>query len=103
MTELLADIDGADAIMDDIIMYGRGTEKHDERLDRVSDRIQEVGLKLSRANCEFRNKSIEYFGHLICSNGISRCPERVRAIRDTAAPSILSERAESVHGNGKLS
>lgn len=47
MSEILADIDAADAIMDDVIVYGQ-TEEHDERLDRVLDRIQEVGFKFNR-------------------------------------------------------
>lgn len=84
MSEILADIDGADAIMDDIIVYGHSTEEHDQRLDRVLDRIQEVGLKLNKSKCEFRKPSIEYFGHWISSNGISPCQERVKAIRDMA-------------------
>lgn len=47
MSEILADLDAADAIMDDVIVYGQ-TEEHDERLDRVLDRIQEVGFKFNR-------------------------------------------------------
>lgn len=31
MSEILADIDGADAIMDDIIVYGQSTEEHVKR------------------------------------------------------------------------
>ncbi|XP_062584093.1 uncharacterized protein K02A2.6-like [Saccostrea cucullata] len=91
MSEILADITGADAIMDDIIIYGSTVEEHDERLDRVLDRIKEVGLKLNKKKCEFRKQSIEYFGHMISSDGISPCPERVRAIRELAAPTNVTE------------
>ncbi|XP_062593536.1 uncharacterized protein K02A2.6-like [Saccostrea cucullata] len=91
MSEILADIEGTDAIMDDIIIYGSTVEEHDERLDRVLDRIKEVGLKLNKKKCEFRKQSIEYFGHMISSNGISPRPERVRAIRELAAPTNVTE------------
>lgn len=72
--------------MDDIIVYGQSTEEHDERLDRVLDRIWEVGLKLNKAKCEFRKQSIGYFSDLTSSNGISPCPERVISIRDMTFP-----------------
>lgn len=35
MSEILANIDGADAMIDDIIMYGQYKEEHDEGLDRL--------------------------------------------------------------------
>lgn len=35
MSEILGNIDGADAIMDDVIMYGQSKEEHDEGIDRV--------------------------------------------------------------------
>lgn len=60
MSEILADIDGADTIMDDIIVYGQSTEEHVKRLYRVLDRIQEVGLKLDKTKCEFRWQGIVF-------------------------------------------
>lgn len=65
MSEILGNIDGADAIMDDVIMYGQSKEEHDEGIDRVLDRIQEVGFKLKRAKSKFRKQIIEHFGHMV--------------------------------------
>lgn len=57
----------------------------------VLDRIQEVRLKFNKSKCEFRKPNIEYFGHWIGSNGISPCPERVKAIRDMSTPKNITE------------
>ena len=43
-------------------------------------RIQESGLKLNRDKCEFRKTEIEYFGHVITSEGIRPSGSRVDAM-----------------------
>jgi transposase InsO family protein len=91
MSELLSDVDGAETIMDDILIYGRTVEEHDERLERTLQKVQEAGLKLNRDKCEFRKEKIEYFGHVISSEGISPSVDRVKAIRELPAPTNVSE------------
>lgn len=52
MSEILANIDGADAIMDDVIMYGQSKEEHDEGIDRV------LGLNSTEPNPSSESRSL---------------------------------------------
>lgn len=91
MLELLAGLEGVEAIIDDTLIYGRTVEEHDERLQKVMDRIEASGLKLNPEKCEFGKSRIEYLGHVISSDGISPNPKRVEAIRNLEAPKDVSE------------
>lgn len=52
MSEILANIDGADAIMDDVIMYGQSKEEHGEGIDRV------LGLNSTEPNPSSESRSL---------------------------------------------
>ena len=71
ITELLQGLENVDAIMDDIIVYGRNMADHDAKLNNVLHRVNEAGLKLNKDKCLFRQSQLEYFGHKINASGIS--------------------------------
>lgn len=77
MTRLLSNLE---AIMDDILIFGKSIVEHDIRLKATMQRLIEAGLKLNSEKYEYRKSQIEYFGHTISSAVISPNPERVRAI-----------------------
>ncbi|XP_021348815.1 uncharacterized protein K02A2.6-like [Mizuhopecten yessoensis] len=47
ISEMVHDIDGTEAIIDDILIWGVTQEEHDQRLAAVLERAREYGLKLS--------------------------------------------------------
>lgn len=91
MSDLLSNLEGTEAIIDDIVIYGRTVQEHDERLEEVIQRIHDSGLTLSRGKCEFRKKEIEYFGHVINAEGVRPSPERVKAKRELPSPTNVTE------------
>ena len=91
ITELLQGLENVNAIMDDIIVYGRDKVEHDAMLTAVLHRINEAGLKLNRDKCLFRQAQLEYFGHVINSSGISPNPKMVEAIRNLDPPKDNTE------------
>ena len=63
MTDLPAGIDGVVCFMDDIGIGGKTVAHHDEILQAMMKRINNVGLKLNEQKCEFRKSEIEFLGH----------------------------------------
>ena len=47
MSEILAGLDGAVCLVDDILVYGATQEEHDSRLKAVLQRIRAAGLTQS--------------------------------------------------------
>jgi hypothetical protein len=53
MSQMVEDIDGAEAVMDDIVVWGKDQKQHDKRLKKVMDKAKAVGLKFNDKKCEF--------------------------------------------------
>lgn len=51
--------------LDDLIVFGRTLEEHEERLLKVLDRLEEEGLKVSLDKCQFGRTSVTYVGHVV--------------------------------------
>jgi hypothetical protein len=48
VSQMCAGIDGVQVFIDDIIIWGRNKDQHDQRVKIVLDRIRKSGLKLNR-------------------------------------------------------
>ena len=59
---------------DDIVVFGRDAQEHQERLLKVMDRLLECGLTLSEEKCEFGLSSVKFLGHIISAEGITADP-----------------------------
>lgn len=81
MSELMEDIEGAEVIIDDILIWGATIQEHDKRLKKVLERARQCNLKLSKSKCQFRKDEVEYVGHIISKNGLKPDPEKVRAVK----------------------
>ena len=91
ITNLLKDQGGVAAIQDDIIVYGKTVAEHDASLQRVLKTIAESGLRLNEKKGEIRKPKICFFGNVITEKGVSRDPEKVKAIQELPAPKNVSE------------
>ena len=70
MDEMLKGIDGAYAIIDDILKAGDDQKHHDEILKKVVSRATEYNLKLNFDKCKIRQKCVRYMGHVSTDKGI---------------------------------
>ena len=75
--------------LDDLIVFGKSLEEHEERLLKVLDRLEEVGLKLSLDKCQFCQPKVKYVGHIISADGIATDPEKVKAVTNWPRPTDL--------------
>lgn len=100
---MLEGIEGATAIMDDIVIVGTDQEHHDAIFKRVLQRAANYNLQLNVDKCHVRQPEVSYVGHLITADGLKPDPEKTKAIsqmpnhgtkatsRDFSVPSAILE------------
>ena len=91
VSNMVQDIEGCEAIVDDILIWGKDIAEHDKRLKQVLDRIRGYGMKLNRSKCEFRRNNISYVGHVLTGQGVKPDPEKVRAVKEMPPPTNVKE------------
>ncbi|KAK2547391.1 Retrovirus-related Pol polyprotein from transposon opus [Acropora cervicornis] len=74
--------------MDDIIVYGKSVEDHDENLHKTLQIIKESGLKLNKTSV---SSGKAHFGHVLSADGVSPDPGKVKSIGELPAPTNVPE------------
>ena len=89
--QILRDVPGVVAYLDDILISSRSKEEHRQTLDVVLSRLEKPGLKVRPEECTFLVQSVEYLGHIVDKDGIRPTPAKVRAIRSVPEPQSVRE------------
>ncbi len=84
-------LSGVAAIVDDILVYGKTREEHDENLKRVLQRTREKGVKLNPEKLEVGMSEVRYSDHILSADGLKPDPNKVTAIQNMEAPHDKSE------------
>ena len=63
MTEMFENVEGVVCYIDDVLVWGRSKEEHDERLRTVLEVIRDNNVKLNKQKCKFAQTDIRYLGH----------------------------------------
>jgi hypothetical protein len=77
--------------IDDILIYSRMMEEHDEHLCLVLQCLRENKLYGKLSKCSFYQSRIHYLGHVISDEGIVVDPMKVEAIMEWPAPTNVPE------------
>jgi hypothetical protein len=77
--------------IDDILIYSRTMEEHDEHLRLVLQCLRENKLYGKLSKCSFYQSKIHYLGHVISDEGIIMDPTKVEAIMEWPAPTNVPE------------
>ena len=84
VSELFEDVEGVNAIVDDLLIWGKDDEEHDARLKQVLNRAREVNLKFNAKKCRIRQEEVPYVGHVLSKKGLRPEPEMIRAMQATS-------------------
>lgn len=79
MSRAFEDIQGAEAIVDDIIIWGRNEEEQNNRLKQALQRAKDTNLKLNAGKCKIQTSELTYICHIMSNVGI-------KAIKDIGTP-----------------
>ena len=73
---ILKDCEGVCIEIDDILVHGKDTKEHDERLKKVLQKLEEANVTLNGDKCDFSKPEVHYLGHVINATGISADPKK---------------------------
>ena len=66
--------------IDDILVYSRSSEEHDEHLRIVLQTLRKNRLYAKFKKCEFWLEQVAFLGHVISKKGISVDPGKIEAV-----------------------
>jgi hypothetical protein len=66
--------------IDDILVYSRSEEEHEEHLHLALHKLRENRLYAKLSKCEFWMKQVAFLGHVISKGDISVDPSRVQDV-----------------------
>jgi hypothetical protein len=79
------------AYMDDLLIYAKTIEEHDDIVREVLKRLQLNKLAVSPEKYVWRQEEVEFLGYMIGREGIKMSPGKVEAVLEWRSPSSLTE------------
>ena len=78
-------------IIDDILVYSKNREDHEEHHHVVLQVLKEQYLYAKFSKCDFYKPQIQYLGHIISKTGITVEPKNIKTIKDFPTPASVTE------------
>jgi hypothetical protein len=78
-------------LIDDILVYSRSKEEHEEHLKLVLQVLREHKLYANFIKCDFFQRQVHYLGHVISEKGVAVDPDKIKAIIDWHTPMDVTE------------
>lgn len=76
---------------DDLVVFGRNLQSHNQNLLEVLNRLRKINLKLNPVKCIFLQKQILYLGHVVSDKGILPDPEKTKVLENYPKPQSVDE------------
>jgi hypothetical protein len=77
--------------IDDILVYSRNEEEHEDHLRLVLQKLQDHRLYAKLRKCEFWLKQVAFLGHIVSKGGISMDPSKVQDVLSWDAPTSVGD------------
>ena len=77
--------------IDDILIYSKSHEEHEQHLKLVLDRLQERKLYAKFSKCQFWLEQVAFLGHVVSKDGVSVDPEKIKAVTEWQRPTSVIE------------
>lgn len=72
--------------LDDVIVYARTKEEHDQIIWRILRLLREHNIQLKISKCIFYARKFEYLGHIVSENGMTVNPKKIEVIKNYPRP-----------------
>lgn len=89
--QILREVPNTESYFDDIIVHGTTKEECKANLITRFNQLRKFDLHLNQRKCSFFQKRIEFLGHIIEYNKISKSPQKIAAITNMPRPTAINE------------
>lgn len=89
--KILGGCRGVKNYLDDIFVFGRTPEEHDENLRAVMARLREHNVKINESKCVFKSQAVKFIGFKITPEGWQIEEEKMRDIEEFRTPETIAE------------
>jgi len=77
--------------IDDILVYSKNEEEHEEHLRLVLQKLREHQLYAKLSKCKFWLREVSFLGHIISNAGVAVDPKKVKDVLSWNPPMDVSE------------
>ncbi|WVZ84175.1 hypothetical protein U9M48_031232 [Paspalum notatum var. saurae] len=77
--------------IDDILVYSKNEQEHEEHLRIVLSRLREHKLYAKFSKCAFRLKEVAFLGHILSVKGVAVDPSKVEDVLNWKQPQTVTE------------
>jgi len=93
--KIIADIFNRDRnivnISDDILVFGKDMEEHNEALKRCLKALSEKGLTINPDKCRWAKEELEFFGFVISKEGVKPTHDKISSINRYPTPTCIKD------------
>eukprot|EP00795_Rhopilema_esculentum_P010145 gene10145-18811_t len=87
----LQGLNGVKNIADDIIIFGKDVNEHNENLNACLRRLKELNLTLNFEKCKFLKENLEFSGFIFSKEGKRPDPKKIAVFVNAATPTTSTE------------
>lgn len=91
MEQLFKEMPGVALFLDDILITGENKQVHVENLRKVLGILRDAGLTVQEKKCNFFQDSVSYLGFVIDKEGLHKCPNKLKAIKELPKPENVTQ------------
>ena len=77
--------------LDDILIYSKSSEEHEEHVRLVLQKLRETGLYAKLEKCVFHQPRVEFLGYIISNEGLLMDPKKVQAVTNWTTPRTVRD------------
>nr|XP_042909763.1 uncharacterized protein K02A2.6-like [Parasteatoda tepidariorum] len=91
LSQILKGLPKTESYFDDIIIHYETLQECTENLEACLQGLSDYDLHINKQKCSFFQEKIEYLGHVIEYNKISKSPTKIQAVQEMPRPSNIEE------------
>jgi cytoskeleton-associated protein 5 len=86
MDDILRGLNFCFAYLDDILVFSRSREEHEQHLRRLFEQLKRYGILINATKCIFRAPEVTFLSYMVSAEGSQPLEERVTNLQDCTPP-----------------